>query len=320
MKRMRAAAGLLASVALAAAAAGPVAAEPWPATLSIETAVVHYLGGWWQQEVPFSVNCDGFPEQVVWVDLPGYSGDVLAGLGPVLEGTHCWLQVDSYPNPGEGADWEPEGYTPSDDFVLQPGENVVTMTIPRVWAMEWPPEPDSGFEYDMALTVDRVYLNGKGGIEVEGTSWCPDAEALPHGGVDFLFAGVNWQALQYVGRKTALSAGYASGIAHPCWDAGEPDHGPYAWQTRYPYPDGGLMFVYSPSGKFGSNSIHIEAFSDTSARLVVQNFAPGGWTSYEGEYVPYDEFCEDNDGDGWCVTEHFWFGFAQADLKPIKVR
>jgi hypothetical protein len=324
MTRIRAAAGLVASVALLTATAGPVRAEPLPATMSIETAVEGYLGGWWEQEIPFSVSCDGYGTVEIMVDLPGATeGNVIEPLGPVPVGTRCWLEISGYPQAGDdGTDWDPETYDPGWELWLVEGDNHVTMTLPRTWIGEWPPEADNGTEHSMALTIDRVYLNGKGGIEVEGTSWCPEAEGLPtlQGDELALVAGVSWDALQYVGRKTALRASYDSGIAHGCWFSSEPEHGPYPWETRFAYPNGGLMFVYSPDGKLGSGSIHLEAFSDTSMKVVTQQFAPGGWDSDDGDHVPYDATCEDNNGDGWCVLEHFWFGFAAADLKPIRVR
>ena len=310
------------SLGLATAMVVPVHAEPAPPSVSIETAVTHYLGGWWEQEIPFTVSCDGYGSVEVMVDLPGgTSGNVIEPLGPVPAGTRCWIQVTNYPDPGDNADWNEETYDPSWELWLGEGDTHVTMTIPRVWANEWPPEDDAWQEYELQETVDRVYLNGKGGIEVEGTSWCPQAADILDPDADqMVYTGVFWTALQYVGRKTALTAHWESGIAHPCWDTTDPDHGPYAWQTRYAYPSGALQYVYASNGKFAAGSFHIEATANADLIVVKENFAPGGWTSFEGDVVPYDAACEDSNGDGWCVTHYLWSGWAPADLRPIKVR
>jgi hypothetical protein len=320
MTRIRAAAGLVASVALLAATAGPVAAEPLPPTLSIETSVAQYLGGWWEESVSFNVTCEGYATQEIWVGLPGSTGDILPQLGPAPAGASCFLEVGYYPDPGEGAGWESQEVTPGDHFVLGPGDNVVSVTFQRAWAGDWPPGDDTTSEHDMALVVDRVYLNGKGGIEVEGTSWC-DASSILTG--DFegdLYANAQWTAWQYVGRKTTLAASYDSAIAHPCWVGSEPGHGPYRWQTRYPYPDGSLQWIYSLNGKFGSGTIHVEARAQSETVLVTQSFAPDGWSPFEGLYVPYDPDAPDGNGDGWSVDHHYWFGWDQADLKPVRMR
>jgi hypothetical protein len=322
MRRIRAAASLLASLALAAATTGPALAESLPATLSITATPSHYLGGSWEHQIAFNVSCEGSDMQEVWVNLPGSASDVLAALAPVPAGTTCWVAVSYWPDPGWNAAWEEPMYTPSSVIVLDEGDNTLTVDLPRDWTGEWPPSDDEFAEHVMQLTVDRVYLNSRGGIEVEGTSWCPDAADVLIG--DFegdLYADARWTALQYVGRKgAAITASYDSAIAHPCWVGSDPDHGPYSWQTRYPYPDGSLRFVYSVNGKFGSGWIHVEATSSTETVLVTQSFAPGGWTSWDGTYVPYDEFGVDNDGDGWSVGRHAWFGWDPADLKPIRVR
>jgi hypothetical protein len=306
---------------LTASAAAPVLADPIPANLSLETSVSHYLGGDWEHQVSFVVNCDGYAEQEAFVDLPGGADDVLSDLGPVASGTTCRIQINYWPDPGSNADWEEPAYTPGSEFVLEGGANLVTVDMVRIWTAEWPPEDDQGFEHDMDLSVTRILLNRTGGIEVEGTSWCPEAADILTGDSEGdLYANANWTALQYVGKKTAISASYESAIAHPCWVGGDPDHGPYAWQTRYPYPKGTLQYVYALNGKFSNKSIHVEAFGSTEAWLITENFAPEGWTSFEGLYVPYDPEGVDNNGDGWSVSHHAWYGWDQADLKPIQVR
>jgi hypothetical protein len=318
MQRIRAATGLFASVVLMAAVVGPVAAEPIPPTLTIETTVGHYLGGWWEHWIDVDVTCDGFGTQTVTIDLPGTTDDVLQQFGGVPAGTWCWAEISNWSDPGDNADWDAETWTPDQSFALAEGANTVQLHMTRVWNNEWPPEGDTWTEHLLQATIDRIYLNGKGGIEVEGTSWCPDAAGLASSGQ--LYTGAGWRAVQYVGRRTAIHAGYDSGIAHPCWDWDDPDHGPFAWQTRFAYPSGALQFVYASDGKLGAGSIHVESVSNTEFSTVVQNFAPGGWTSFEGDYVPYVADCEDSTGDGWCVELHYWSGWASADLKPIRVK
>jgi hypothetical protein len=322
MVRLRPFLGLLAGLALVTAAAGsPVLAEPMPATLSLEASATHYLGGDWEHQIGFTITCEGYAAVEVAVDLPGSAEDVLNSIGPVPAGTACSMNITYWPDPGWNADWEEPRFTPGSEFVLQDGVNFVTVDLVRIWATGWPPEEDEAFEHDMALAVNKVLLNRNGGIEVEGTSWCPDAADILAG--DFegdLYANANWMALQYIGKKTAISASYESAIAHPCWVGGDPEHGPYSWETRYPSPDGALQFVYAVNGKFSNKTIHVEAASSTETMLVTQNFAPQGWTSFEGLYVPYDPEGTDINGDGWSVSHHYWFGWIQADLKPITVR
>jgi hypothetical protein len=321
MQRIRAAAGLLASVGLMAAVVAPVAAEPVPPTLTIETSVSHYLGGWWEQWIDVDVTCDGFGTQTVTIDLPGATDDILQQFGGVPAGTACSVAITQWSDPGENADWDSETWTPDWSFTLAEGANVIQLDLPRTWNDGWYPPDDAWSEHLLQLSVDRVYLNGKGGIEVEGTSWCPEAaDVLSADPGAMAFANANWSAIQYIGRKAALHAEWASAIAHACWDGADPSHGPYAWQTRYAYPSGALQWVYAWDGKFGSGTIHVEAVGNTELFAVAQNFAPDGWTSYEGWYVPYAAECEDSNGDGWCVTHHVWSGWAGADLKPIRVK
>jgi hypothetical protein len=321
MQRIRAAAGLLASVGLMAAVVGPVAAEPLPPMLTIETSVSHYLGGLWEHWIDVDVTCDGFGTQTVTIDLPGATEDVLQQFGGVPAGTFCWAQIATWSDPGDNADWESETWAPDASFTLAEGPNGIHLDLPRIWVGDWPPQDDVWTEHLLQFSVDRAYLNGKGGIEVEGSSWCPEAaDVLSADSGAMAFAGASWSAVQYVGRKTAMHASWESAIAHPCWDSADPEHGPYLWQTRYAYPSGALQWVYAWDGKFGSGTIHVEGFGSTEIIDMAQTFAPAGWTSFEGEYVRYEADCQDSDGDGWCVTHHLWSGWDGADLKPIRVK
>jgi hypothetical protein len=319
MVRLRALGGAFAAIALLAATAGPVAGDPLPATLSVDVSASHYLGGDWEHQIALSFDCGeaGFVE--VPMDLPGSVDDALAALGPLTAGTTCWAEITYWPDPGWNAGWDEPVWDPGQEVVLAEGANQLSVVIPRVWGGEvgWPPEEDTGFEHAMSVTVSRVYLNGGGGIEVEGTTLCRAAGLGIEGQ---LVADAHWTAIEYVGRRTAITATYDSAIAHTCWDSSHPRHGPYAWETRYPYPSGAIQYVYSTNGRFSGGRIHVEAFSQTEALIITQNFAPAGWTSFEGDFVPYDADCEDNNGDGWCVAHHFWYGWAQADLRPIRVR
>lgn len=320
MVRLRALGGAFAAIGLLAATAGPVAADPLPATLSVDVSASHYLGGDWEHQIVLSFDCGDAGYVEVPMDLPGDADDVLATLGPLAAGTTCWAAVTSWPDPGWNAGWDEPLWDPGQAIVLAEGPNQLSVVIPRVWGGDvgWPPEEDTASEHAMTLTVSRVYINGRGGIEVEGTSLCPVADLTAFEGQ--LYANANWTAIEYVGRKTAITAAYDSAIAHPCWDSSQPGHGPYAWQTRYPYPSGAIQFVYSTNGRFSGGKIHIEAFSQAQTLVITQNFAPDGWTSFEGDFVPYDADCVDNNGDGWCVARHDWYGWAPADLRPIKVR
>jgi hypothetical protein len=112
------------------------------------------------------------------------------------------------------------------------------------------------------ITVDRVFVNQFGGIQVEGTMDCTAAvvAAYPNDAdrPDMVLANPNWEATQYVGRTKVIRATYKSEIASPCYIKDE--QGPYRWTTQTPFPDGQPTWLYSPDGKFGPGKIHVEAF------------------------------------------------------------
>lgn len=178
---------------------------------------------------------------------------------------------------------------------------------------EWPPEADRWTEVTFELfTVDRIYLNKYGGITAEGRIACePLGEEEPADG--WILAGIWWTALQYVGRKTALTASATMARAVPCWQSGVT--GPTPWITSLRItPQDGVQWVYSEQGKFGSGSIYIDAQANAGYQVITQHFDPSGGTA------PYDPACLDENGDGYCVDEVFYNSLFQANMKPIRVR
>lgn len=188
---------------------------------------------------------------------------------------------------------------------------------PPAYGGEWPPPDDTWDEATFAsFTVDRVFLNRYGAITVEGSLSCDLAEGDELASVDMVLVNVNWDAIQYVGRKTAIHASWDSGIATPCWQNGSP--GPFTWKTLYSYPQGGVQWIVGQDGKFGTSTIHIDADASGRYQVIRQDFDPTGtWINPEGSAVPYQAGCEDNNGDGFCVASHAYYGWAPADLKPI---
>ena len=316
--------GLILALAAPAAAVDPPTSsglEP-PAQAQVQVTVTGYAGGSWE---PFSgtISCMSLPPAAT--PYPPISFGVGPQENPSLSAelelpypALCRISSFQPGYPGDNAEWEDEPViTPWEWTTVQLGLNSWEIEIARYYGGEWPPSDDTWDEQAFeAFTVDRVFLNRYGAITVEGSLSCDLAEGDELAANDMVLVNVNWDAIQYVGRKTAIHASWDSGIATPCWQNGSP--GPFTWQTLYPYPQGGVQWVVGQDGKFGTSTVHVDANASGGYQVIRQGFDPTGtWTSPEGSPVPYEADCEDNSGDGFCVASHAYYGWAPADLKPI---
>lgn len=313
MRRSRTVLGLVAGLLIVLSTATPASAET-SATLQVQATLSGYGGGNWDGYFSLGVACDG--QEAVAQDVTINEGPVdVEGLGPLTEGMGCDLWVSSWPNAGDAAYFEGVDWPDGSFVVLQPGANLVTLVFDRAYAGEWPPPADTVDEHSLDLmTVDTITLNRYGGITVEGRLSCETVAAGLGAEVDAVVLNVDWSAIQYIGRKTSLTASYASGIGSLCWLSGEP--GPYDWGTFFSYPSGATQWIYSPDGKFGGGSIHVDALAYGQAFVISQNFDD----TPDSPWGRFDLTCQDSNNDGFCVAEHWFYGPAQADLKPVKVR
>jgi hypothetical protein len=319
---------VLAAAALAAATAGPAAATDPPdfskayveVTVVVEGFTVGDYTGFGGQ-----FNCTNTPE-------PRGFGIGSANVPPsaVIElpaGETCRLTQFSGGDPGylgEWGDWSADpGMVPTEAGKVIP----IEVTIQR-WYNGRQPEWDNGTWFPMEVfTVDRVYLNRYGGVTAEGTAWCPSLAASPVGPEPYI--GINWDATQYVGRKTAIHGSYRSDIANTCFDP-KNEETPVKWTSMHPAEaDTGAAtaWVYGENGRFGSGTIRIDADSYNEMELVSQ------WWDKLGD--GYSDLCSpddvdingedkdrwyDSNGDGFCA---FYVQSGQrttANLKTIAIK
>jgi hypothetical protein len=300
----------------------PIAAGDVLGTGSI---VVHVaIGPYWPGvSDPFegAVECESMAEPAgfaVWLDGPtGDSGPIdIEVTDPA--GQACWIESFWPPESGVG-EWGGVDGT-GGTIIVGPGEVVdVWVSVERTFAgADWDLWVDDYQDANVdLLTIDRVWVNRYGGITAEGRLWCPTAQDLFPGFQDIVL-NVNWDATQYIGRKTAITARYESYFGSLCDETPPP-----VWQTMKFAPGGGaeVGWIYSTSGKFATGSIHVEAEAYGGFLAIAQ------WWDPDGDR--YDPTCStepnsggwvDNDGDGFCVTE-VWLGTrAQADLKAVRAR
>jgi hypothetical protein len=160
------------------------------------------------------------------------------------------------------------------------------------------------------FTVDRIYLNRYGGITAEGRIACSPVDIAPDDGI---YAGVWWTALQYAGRKTALTATAEMARAFECWTPQSDAVRPWTTVLRIT-PQDGVQWVYSLDGRFGTGPIYIDAQANAGYTVVRQHVDPAGTDA------PYAPGCEDTNGDGYCVAEVLFNSLSQVNLRPIRVR
>ena len=317
MRRIPRGVTLVAAAALALSVAGPVAAETGYGAINVHVQVNGYtLGGFG----PFSgtIGCESPAENApFWVDASSGSGS--SGEIQLPAGLNCGIR-DFYPGyAGDLGDWG-EAQVPAEwNLIAEGGTIDLLVTIDRYYnggELMW----DYGTGIPMEVfTVDRVYLNRYGGITAEGLAWCPTLAAVPAGPAPII--GINWDATQYVGRKTAIHGSYRSDIGKFCLDLYNPDT-PVRWTSMHPSGTGAeTAWVYGVDGKFASGTIRIDADSMNEMEIVTQ------WWDEDGE--GYDESCSpvqgnddwyDFNGDGFC---NFWIMSGQrttANLRTTQLK
>jgi hypothetical protein len=321
MRRISRGVALVAAVALAGSAAGPVTAlEPVYGAINVHVQVTGYRLG---DIGPFggTIGCDGLAENVGF-GIPITDGTGDSGPIQLLAGLNC--RISEF-NPGYAGDlgsWG--GAQIPDDWVLIAGGATFDLwvTIDRSYngaELMW----DYGTWFPMEVfTVDRVYINRYGGVTAEGLAWCPALAAVPAGPEPII--GINWDATQYVGRKTAIHGSYGSDIGKFCFDVADPLK-PVRWTSMHPSGTGAeTAWVYGVDGKFASGTIRIDADSYNEMEIVTQWWDAGGEgynpaCSNEPDPVDPDGWYDAN-GDGFCA---FWIMSGQrttANLKTTQLK
>lgn len=229
----------------------------------------------------------------------------------------CFVADVGFGDPGDVGEWG--GWSADPAQVGIGGE--ITLALERVYTGEDPrwdgdPSATSGRFEISSFTVDRVELNANGGIRVFGTVWCPAVEGTPFESMNIV--GMDWQATQYVGRRTAIHATWSSDQGLSCW---VPDAGPVTWRTMSSasrLPDG-EWWVYGTDGRFGSGSIVIQA------GITAYSYVAQYWDPRSDDYRPdcttdTSALMVDTNGDGFCAYYTDNGARAQATLRTISVK
>lgn len=305
MRRFPRGFALAAAVTLAFSAAGPVAAAG-TGSIDVHVQVTGYFPG---EIEPFfgRIGCLGLPQSIDF-GVGISNGYGTSGPIQVPAGLNCKILELSPRYPGDLGYWG-QMQTPGWVLVEENVTHNLEVTIERFYNGNEPMVDYSEWIPSELFTVDRVYLNRYGGISAEGLVRCSAlAEKLgyaPLNPEDLPIANINWDATQYVGRKTAIHGSYGSDIGNPCVDPSDPSK-PFRWTSRHPAGNDSVIgWLYGVDGRFASGTIVINATLDAQARLVMQ------WWDPLGE--DYDEDCSttpsevgyfDGDGDGFCVYEY----------------
>lgn len=319
MRRPSAAGTVFVAFGLILAMAAPAAAVD-PPQAQVKVTVTGYTGGDWEglsgtiSCMPLSPPLEPYPP--ISFGVGQQENPSSSGLLQLPAPAQCRI-IDVQPgDPGLGGEWAEPEITPSSWTPVQDGVNLWEIKIERYYWGEWPPSDDTWDEQAFEVfTVDRVFLNRYGAITVEGSLSCRLAMGDVLAPDNRVLVNVNWDAIQYVGRRTAIHASWDSGIATPCWQNGS--SGPFTWQTLYPYPQGNVQWIVGQDGKFGTSMIRIDANASGGYQVIRQKFVDPTWINPEGSSVPYQADCQDSNGDGFCVASHAYYGWAPADLKPI---
>jgi len=289
---------VLAAAALAASTAAPVVAnglDPNQGYVQVDVEVAGYV----------SSDVGGFGGRLwcsSWTEPQDFAidwGSTSTGPMPVPPGDTCAIAEFSGGDPGnlgEWGAWQASG-------AVQPtagAVSTITVTIERhLNGLE--PQWDAWAWFPIEVfTVDRVYVNRTGGITVEGLVWCPSLAGSPAGPEPII--GINWDATQYVGRKTAIHGSYGSDIGKLCFDSQHPT-APVRWTSMHPSgTSAATAWVYGMDGKFASGTIIVDADSLNDMSSVSQSWDPERWD--------YDPACStdatpdgffDSNGDGFCA-------------------
>ena len=256
---------VLAAAALAASTAGSATATIPPdsekAYVEITVVVEGYTLGAY----------GGFGGQFTCTNTPEPRGFGV-GDGPasaVIElpiGETCHLTQFSGGDPGDlggWGDWWAEPVVTEKGVVLP-----VAVTIERFYNGRQPQWDNVTWFPMEVFTVDRVYLNRYGGVTAEGTAWCPGLAASPFGPVPYI--NIDWDATQYVGRKTAIHGSYGSDIANMCFDPNQRTS-PVRWTSMHPSGTGATTGTAAGTGTAGPGSDigRAPAMTASSARTSI---------------------------------------------------
>jgi hypothetical protein len=182
----------------------------------------------------------------------------------------------------------------------------VTGGFAQVQADGTPTEWDFVGEYQLdLLTADTALVNKNGGLTVEGLLWCPTIDGLPISD----FVGISWDATQYLGRKSAITASYGPAIAHQC-----NTETPVRWRTLGPGTQNKVQWIYAANGKFGVGTVHLELRVLSYQEIILELGEEG--CPATGIGTPF----WDANGDGVCAYAVYLWGAEQVDLRVIRSR
>lgn len=317
MRRLRRVGAIALATALAGAVLTPVASAVGEVGfINIHVDVVGYTAG---EFGGFAgrLGCDGLAEPV---DVGIEQGSYETGPIELMAGMACGLVEFSGGGAGSYAGWGGWSVEPADWVVVATGQTTtLTVSIER-WYDGSQPEWDNGAWFPMEVfTVDRVYLNRYGGITAEGLAWCPALAASPAGPEPII--GIDWEATQYVGRKTAIHGAYGSDIGKWCFDAAHPDT-PVRWTSMHPSgTEADTAWVYGIEGRFGSGMVRIDADSYNDLSVISQWWDPQGQDySPTCSTTPDPDGWYDANGDGFCAYAIESGQRTTANLKTTVVK
>lgn len=312
MKRIVRTVAVATALLLTASVAAPVwAFDGGNGGIQVKVVVSGYIAG--QLNVGGTIRCNGIAEGIGFgvsefvVTAEGREGT--SGPFEVPAGGQCWIRGDEVGlgDPGDLGEWGEVSL--SGPVTIVAGQVATLPVAVERWYNGAPPEWDNRTWFPMEVfTVDKVYLNRYGGITAEGMVLCSALGEWLHGqqpvGTDpTVYIGINWDATQYVGRRTAIHGSYGSDIAKVCYDTDHPTT-PVRWQSMHPSGAGAeVAWVYGVDGRFGSGTIRIDADSFNDMSTVTQWWDPSG-AAYNDACTTVDANADgwyDSNGDGFCA-------------------
>jgi hypothetical protein len=309
---------LLVSGLLVLTAAAPVAA------VDTGTVYVHVqIQGYTVQPgaVGGELHCGGMPA----VGFGLEPGNTESTSGPfVVPAGSCGIRNVGLGDAGDLGEWGPVYVTP-DTNVAAGGTFTFEVTVQLLYNGNQPQWDVYGYIPMKTLSADRVLVKSTGAITVSGSIWCPEYRYWPFG--DAAFVNVDWDATQYVGRKTAIHGSYRSDIATICYDPATPTK-PLTWETRSGANNGQIRWVFGTDGRFGSGTIIVEPSSGFEMTQVTQWWDDGRPdysasckpTPPTGDPNPTGYAFYDSNGDGFCAYDAFLYGRTQWTVRTTLVK
>ena len=309
------------SAILALAMAGPVVAEePGGPTGSIviDLHVIGYNVGVWDH-FGGQIGCDGLADPVGF-DIPASTAEASSEPVVVPADTPCRLADLGSGDPGAYAWWGDPEVVSGEPFSVAAGETAhVDVDIERGWTGDEPyADVDTWYGLDV-FTVDRVYLNRSGGITAEGLVLCSSMADVP-GFEDYL--GIDWDATQYLGRKTAIHGGYRADIANKCFDPAQPTRA-QRWTSSHPAGNGAVTaWVYGVDGRFGAGTIHVDAAIGGDLVYMTQYWDSDSADTWDPgcNATPVASGYYDQNGDGFCFFRVFVGERTYGDVRTTAVK